>query len=296
MQNIQKSLNNPRLLKAVLGITAREFQSLLETFSAIFYEEQGKKKRQRAIGGGRIGNIKGVDQKLFYALFYLKVYPTFDVAAFVFNSSKTRTHVWKDMTLPLLEKTLGRKLVLPKRKISTLEEFKRCFPEIADVFLDGTERKIQRPKKPKNNKKNYSGKKKHHSRKNVLMSSEKKKVLYLSPTKPGKMHDKKITDKAGLISCIPEDVAIWSDTGFQGIQKQHQNVLMPKKKPKGTLLTTEEKAENRTISSIRIVVENAIAGIKRYNCLNHAFRNKHGSDDMMMNICSGLWNFHLDMS
>jgi len=296
MQNIHKALHNPRLLKAVLGITAKEFESLLKTFSAIYYEAQTKKKRQRAIGGGRIGRIKGADQKLFYALFYLKVYPTFDVAAFVFNSSKTRTHVWKDQTLPLLEKTLGRKLVLPKRKISTLEEFKQFFPEIADVFLDGTERKIQRPQKPKNNKKNYSGKKKHHSRKNVLMSNEKKKVLYLSPTKPGKMHDKKITDKAGLISCIPEDVSIWSDTGFLGIQKQHQNVLMPKKKPRGKSLTPEEKQNNQVISSIRIVVENAVAGIKRYNCLNHAFRNKNGSDDMMMNICTGLWNFHLEMS
>jgi len=296
MQNIHKTLNNPRLLKAVLGITEKEFQSLLETFSAIYREEQTKKKRQRAVGGGRIGKFKGADQKLFYAMFYLKVCPTFDVAAFIFNSSKTRTHEWKNIALPLLEKTLGRKLVLPKRKISTLEEFKQAFPEIADVFLDGTERKIQRPKKPKNNKKNYSGKRKHHSRKNVLMSDEKKRVLYLSPTKPGKMHDKKITDKTCLISCIPEDVTIWSDTGFQGIQKQHKNALMPKKKPRGRSLTIEEKQNNQTISAIRIVVENAVAGIKRYNCLNHTFRNKNGSDDMMMNICSGLWNFHLQMS
>ncbi len=280
----------------MLGITKKEFQSLLETFSAIYKEEQIKKKRKRAIGGGRIGNIKRVEQKLFYALFYLKVYPTFDVAAFMFNSSKTRTHVWKDAVMPLLEKTLGRKLVLPKRKISTLKEFKQFFPEVADIFLDGTERKIQRPKKPKNNKKNYSGKKKHHTRKNVIMSDYKKKILYLSPTKPGKMHDKRIIDKSMLISHIPKDIAIWADTGFQGIQKQHKNVLMPKKKPKGKSLTASQKRENQTISSIRIVVENAIAGIKRYNCLTNTFRNKNGTDDIMMNICSGLWNFHLEMS
>lgn len=296
MKNIKKATNNQRLLKAVLGISKNEFESLLKTFSTVYEEQQKQKKRQRAIGGGRIGKFKGANQKLFYALFYLKVYPTFDVAAFIFNSSKTRTHEWKNIALPLLEKTLGRKFVLPKRKISTIEEFKQFFPEIADVFLDGTERKIQRPKKGKNNKKNYSGKKKHHSRKNVVMSDERKKILYLSPTKPGKMHDKKITDKASFIRCIPEDVAIWSDTGFQGIQKQHKNVLMPKKKPKGRCLTVDEKQENKIISSIRIVVENAVAGIKRYNCLTNTFRNKNGSDDMMMNICSGLWNFHLEMS
>jgi hypothetical protein len=159
MENITKSLSNQRMLKAVLGISKKEFEELLITFSAIYKEEQEKKKRKRAVGGGRKGKIKGVEQKLFYALFYLKVYPTFDVAAFIFNASKTRTHVWKDSVLPLLEKTLGRKLVLPKRKITSIEEFKQAFPEVSDVFLDGTERKIERPKKPKNNKKNYSGKK-----------------------------------------------------------------------------------------------------------------------------------------
>jgi hypothetical protein len=128
------------------------------------------------------------------------------------------------------------------------------------------------------------------------MSDETKRILYLSPTKAGKMHDKKITDKAGLVARIPKTTTIWTDTGFHGIQKQHERVLMPTKKPKGGYLSKEQKQENRTISSIRIVIENAIAGIKRYNILNHAFRNKRGADDMMMNICTGLWNFHLAMS
>jgi hypothetical protein len=294
--NTNKAIKNPRMLKAILGISKEEFETLLKTFTNIYQEEQQKKKRKRAVGGGRKGNFKKTEQKLFYALFYLKVYPTFDVAAFIFNSSKTRTHNWKNIVLPFLEKTLGRELVLPKRKIRSIEEFKEVFPEIADVFLDGTERRIQKPKKSKNNKKNYSGKKKCQTRKNLVMSDDKKRILYLSSTKAGKTHDKKISDKTNLISRIPKDVCIWADTGFQGIQKQHKNILMPTKKSKGKFLTNKQKEENKTISSIRIIVENAIAGIKRYNCLSHAFRNKNGSDDMMMNICSGLWNFHLERS
>ena len=68
---------------------------------------------------------------------------------------------------------------------------------------------------------------------------------------------------------------------------------MPKKKPKGKSLTTQEKEENRVISGIRIVVEQAIGGIKRFRCLTDVYRNKRGQDDKFMLACAGLWNFHL---
>ncbi len=42
------------------------------------------------------------------------------------------------MVLPVLTKTLGNELVLPKRKISSPEEFFELFPEAKEVFIDGT--------------------------------------------------------------------------------------------------------------------------------------------------------------
>ena len=53
---------------------------------------------------------------------------------------------------------------------------------------------------------------------------------------------------------------------------------------------------NRLISSCRIVVENAIGGMKRYNCLVQNFRNKNGIDDTFVRVCAGLWNHHLNFS
>ena len=62
-------------------------------------------------------------------------------------------------------------------------------------------------------------------------------------------------------------------------------------------LTDEQKAENRALSQIRIFVENAIGGIKRYNILVHRFRNhKSGFEDDVIGICAGLWNFSLAYS
>ena len=40
--------------------------------------------------------------------------------------------------------------------------------------------------------------------------------------------------------------------------------MMPKKKPKEKELTDIEKIQNKAINSVRVVVEHAIGGIKRF--------------------------------
>lgn len=294
--NIDKVLNNKRLVRAVLGIKKETFEKLLITFRQVLQEEAEKKDRKRAYGGGSNGNIKDPRKKLFFILWYLKVYPTFDVAAYVFASSKSRTHIWAHKILPILEKTLGRKFVLPKRRISSVEEFFRLFPVTKEVMLDGLERPIVRSQKKKTQNKNYSGKKKRHTRKNLILVNAKKKILLITPSKHGRVHDKKMSDKNMIASRIPESVSLLVDTGFQGIQKQHENTLIPKKKPRGGFLTESEKSWNFLISSTRMKVEHAIGGIKRFNAISQIFRNKNGLDDRFINVCSGLWNLELEAS
>jgi hypothetical protein len=295
--DINKVLSNKRLTKAVLGVRKETFDKLLVVFTQILIEEaSNNKKRKRKYGGGSNGNIKDPRKKLFFILWYLKVYPTFDVAAYVFASSKSRTQHWAHKILPILEKTLGRKLVLPKRRISSVEEFFKLFPETREVMLDGVERPTVRSRKGKTQNKHYSGKKKRHMRKNLVLVNGKRKILLLSPTKHGKVHDKKMSDKNILASRIPEEVALLVDTGFQGIQKQHKNTFIPKKKPKGGFLTQAEKEWNRLVSSVRIVVEHAIGGMKRFGAASAIFRNKKGIDDTFMNVCAGLWNLELETS
>ena len=68
---------------------------------------------------------------------------------------------------------------------------------------------------------------------------------------------------------------------------------MPKKKPRGRSLSEEQKDENALISGIRMRVEHAIGGMKRYGCLSQVYRNKNGIDDKFALVCAGLWNFHL---
>jgi len=296
---IDRALEDVRLFKALTGVSKQEFEELLPEFERVLAEHFNRKDRKRIVGGGRKGALKTVKHKLFFILFFLKIYPTCDLAGFFFDVDRSKPCIWYHFLLGVLEEVLKRKISLPKRKIHSIEEFLRAFPEAKDLFIDGTERKTQRPKKPKNQKNQYSGKKKAHTRKNTIICDENKRIMLVSPTKNGRIHDKPQLEKEGTLNNIPKSTNIWVDMGFMGIEKLIKNgnkVFMPKKKPKGGELTPKEKEENRFISSIRIVVEHAICGIKRFRCLTDLYRSKNGIDDKFITICAGLWNFHLDFA
>ena len=291
----EKYIKNPRMLKALLGMDYQEFSELTSLFDQALYEQQKKKpNRKRKPGGGKKGALKTSADKLFFTLFYLKVYPTFDVLAFMFNRHRGRSCEDVHRYIKILESILKRKLVLPERRIHSVEDFLQKFPEVKDIFPDGTERRIQRPKNNKRNNKTYSGKKKSHTRKNIIVTDDKKKILILSPTKSGRRHDKRLADKISLFEHIPKEISVWADTGFTGVQKIHENSFIPKKSRKDRPLTSKEKEENRIISSLRYVSEHAIAGMKRFGIMIQTLRNKIGQfDDLVALICAGLWNFHL---
>jgi hypothetical protein len=294
--NIEIALKNNRLTKSLTGMSIREFEILSIVFEQVLYEHFANKKRERIVGGGRKGALINAKEKLFFILFYLKVYPTFDLAGFVFGADRSRPFEWVKQFLPILEKALGRSIEMPKRKISTLEEFYEICPEAKDLFIDGTERRTQRPQKGKNQRKRYSGKKKTYTRKNMIISDDNRKILFISPSKEGKTHDFTQLKKNQILEHIPKEVNLWVDKGYQGIKKAIKNdnkVYMPHKKTRGKELTSEQKADNSVISGLRIVVEHAINGIKRFGSMSNTYRNKKGQDDQMIYACSALWNFHL---
>jgi hypothetical protein len=223
----------------------------------------------------------------------MKTYPTFDVAGTVFGTIRSVTHEWFHTFLPILEKALGRQMVMPKKKLESKEQFMRLFGE-EDVFIDGTERPVQRAKSKKKIKKQYSGKKKRHTRKNIIICDKKRRVLCVSPTHDGRIHDKTQLEKSGFLSSIPDKVTKWLDKAFHGIQKHTKNVFIPHKKPRKNPLPDDKKLENQIISSYRIKVEHSICGIKRLRCLTDIFRGKNGIDDTIFRVSCGIWNWHLN--
>lgn len=294
MLNTEQALKRERLLRALTGMNRKAFESLLLTFTQVYKQSREQKPRTRAMGGGRKALLKSNSSKLFFILFYFKCYPTFDLAGFIFGFDRSQAHYWVHQLQPILETALGTKMSLPKRKIQSVEDFLSRYPGVQRVMIDGTERRIQRPKDKQKQKLNYSGKKKHHTRKHLAAVDENKRVLVLSKAREGKVHDKRAHDEDDIAGAIPEEISIEVDSGFLGLQKQYENIHLPHRKPKNGELSESQKEENRLLSSSRVVCENAFAGVKRYSAVSQIYRNRIPNfDDRLMLTAAGLWNFYL---
>ena len=117
-------------------------------------------------------------------------------------------------------------------------------------------------------------------------------IGFLSATSEGKAHDKSLADLAGYT--FPPGSCLYQDMGFQGYTCEGITIVQPKKKPPGGELTPPQKAANRSISSIRIRIEHAIGGVKRYRMVKDKIRLlKDGIRDTIMETCCGLHNFRL---
>jgi hypothetical protein len=297
MLNINRALNNDRLLRALTGLNRKAFDELCLVFGKVYEEslQQALKPRKRARGGGRKARLESTQAKLFFILFYFKCYPTFDVLSIIFDLDRGRSNRWVHRLQEILETALGQRMVLPERKIESIEAFLGRFPEVKTVIFDGTERPVQRPKDDDKQKENYSGKKKRHTRKHITGTTRDKRVIILTPAKPGKIHDIRQLREEILVDNIPDEVAIEVDLGFQGLQNDFVNIYLPHKKPRGKELSEIQKEENKTFSAQRVVCEHAHAGIKRYNSVTAIYRNRVPDfDDHLMVTATGLWNFYLE--
>ena len=203
---------------------------------------------------------------------------------------------------PILEAALGQKMALPERKLESIEQFLKRYPEVKEVMVDGTERPIARPKDPERQTKYYSGKKRRHTSKHLAAVDENKRVLVLSQAREGKVHDKRLLDEERMADGIPDAICIAVDLGFWGLQKEYDNIEMPHKKPRGEALSEVQKQENREKSSRRVRCENAFAGVKRYGIVSDVYRIELRSakgvrvsefDDRSMLTATRLWNFYL---
>lgn len=296
MLDLHRVLRQDRLMRAMTGLNLQAFARLLVSFSLASEqaEQADATPRQRARGGGRKARLAGIDQKLFFVLFYFKCYPTFDLAGILFDLNRSKANRWLHRLQPILETALGKQLALPERKLESIEQFMERFPGVQRVIIDGTERPIARPQDSARQQQTYSGKKKRNTRKPIAVVAPDKRVLVLSQARDGKIDDQRLLDEEAVVAAIPDAIPVEVDLGFQGLQKEYVNILIGHKKPRGGQLTEAQKDDNQQLSRTRVVCENAFAGVKRYNAVSHIYRNRVTNfDDHLMLTATGLWNFYL---
>ncbi len=274
-------LKHKELFPSVIGITHKQFESILPKFSSALRRAEHKKayekERQREVGGGRKAKLSSDRQKLFFILFYYKVYPTFRFAQAIFEFDKSNIQVWKEFLEPILFNALGYELELPKVRVNGMTGLLEVCPVLREFIVDATERPVRRPKDPKRQTKYYSGKKKHHTVKNQLIINPKtNKILSVSKTVEGKLHDKKLMEEDKTIYYAPPKAKGLGDLGYQGAREINPLVsfVTPLKKPPNQELSLSDKTTNKAISSIRVRVEHSLSYLKHFAILTHPFRNR----------------------
>ena len=287
---------NRRKFLAMTGYTVEEFQALSPHFEVQFeksVETQTLKRKpriKRRYSTYKNSPLPTIEDKLLFILIYLKQGATQEMHATLFGMHQPDANAWIHLLHPILNQTLAALGELPVREA---EDFNPEGDQARYFFHDGTERPISRPRDKEAQKKYYSGKKKQHTIKNMVVINILCKILFLSPTCEGKKHDKKAADEAGYD--FPEGSIVFQDRGLQGFAIAGVIVIQPKKKPRGKELTAEDKENNHAISSIRIRVEHAIGGVKRFRIVKDKIRNwKEGFRDQVMETCCGLHNFRLN--
>lgn len=271
------SKNKSQFLK-VTGLDIPKFNSLYKKIEPLFLKADAKRKfkadRVYKIGCGAQYKLHLKD-RLLMILIYYRVYTTFDFLGFIFRldkSSISRAFTQISILLPKVFK-------VPEKRLKIDSD------ELVDLFIDGTEQPINRPKNKNDQRNYYSGKKKKHTAKiQVTISknkSGKRKIESISKSFQGKTHDKKMYDKTKMR--IPKNIKVYTDTGYLGTGH-----IQPKKKPKGKKLTEEEVKRNKEIASKRCVNEHVIGFIKRYRIVRDQFRNDRKKHGLIFKNAAGL--------
>jgi DDE superfamily endonuclease len=131
--------------------------------------------------------------------------------------------------------------------------------------------------------------------KNILLINRALRILFLSETHQGSVHDKRIADTTPYP--LPAGSHLLQDRGLQAFTLEGVTIIQPTKKPRGKELTPEQKADNREVARRRVRIEHVNSSVKRCRMLKETIRMwKAGMRDMVMEIGCGLHNFRVRLT
>lgn len=271
---LQKLYKKPKVFQCLTGLTPDKFQQLLIGLEPLFNEAELKRKkitdRKRKIGGGRKQSLS-LGQALFMLLLYYRTYTNHIFMGMVMNIDDSNVCRYFRRIQPLLAQTFR----IPERKINMTED------EILELIFDATEQDSEKRKGS-----GYSGKKKRNTVKTQIVVTPAGRIKSVSKSVAGNTHDKKLYDKTLVYTTVK--VKRKADLGYVGTACQ-----TPIKRQRNKPLTDKQKHFNRQFNKSRIIVEHVFAHLKKFNILNHKFRNSINSYNLIFKNIAGLRNWQL---
>ncbi len=245
-------------------------QSFIRRLEYIEEEKKRNPLKQRGLKKSKLTN----EDRVLLTLYYLRHYPTFINLADIFEFSES-----------YCQKIYSRYAII-FTQVETLPLSKNLLENPPDtLIIDVTEQPIERP--VKGQKPYYSGKKKKHTVKVQILSDAMGEILSVDCASV-QQHDFSIFKESDIL--IHPNSELLADSGYQGLNKYHENSVIPIKKKKGVPQTKEAKIHNKALSKRRILIENINRLCQIFRCVKEVYRGQHKNYGLIWRLVAALVN------
>ena len=297
MNILDKFTKKPVIFQHTIGLSIKQFDIFLVNFEIAFKSMNSTAGRPYSLSCRHL---------LTVILMYYKSYMTQEFIGLLAGIDQSNISRLLAKTRELIEqaadpelKTYVEKIkqefdqIQLKDRINDWNTFCKKHPDLKEVAIDATEQKCFRSEQNAVQKAHYSGKKKLHTRKTQITVSRSGKILDVSASYPGSVHDKTIIDQEKTIEKFPKKTVKRLDLGYKGVPAENADhqVIIPFKKPKGKELGPLFKQFNHRHSKARVKVENVFAEMKSHKILKNTYRGGSESYNQDFRNVAAIVNF-----
>jgi hypothetical protein len=307
MLRFAKLVHHPRKLYRMTGLTLDQFQTLTTRLAPLWVETErvrlSQRKRQHALGQGNQYKLATMADKLLCVLVFYRFALTDELLGWMVGLDASNVCRLQQRLEPLIEQaadpslglSLRRRLPPGVKKIGTWEALLEVCPDFAEVVTDATEQPRQRPPR-RSQRRWYSGKRKRHTVKTQLTVSRQGRILHVSHSVPGRVHDYTLFKRSRLAERLPPNAHLALDRGYDGAATDYPTLtiaLPVKRRRNHRVLTRAERAVNRLQARQRIIVEHVLSRVKKYQVLVQVYRHRITDYNRRFRNVAALTNFRL---
>jgi hypothetical protein len=221
---------------------------------------------------------------------WLRLYPTHEVLGYLFAVSDSTVSRLLERVLPILEQAGRDTRRMPdpgKKQRRQMSDLLRDIPEL-NVVVDSFEQRVQRPR---GDNSHFSGKKKQNTLKSqVTVDGQTGRIVDTSASVAGPTPDLTLLKQSRVLARLPAGCGAVGDLGYLGMDKLHPLAFIPRRKPRGKPRPAEDQPYNTAFSSFRVIVENTIGRMRRFQCLSQIDRNHRQQHTARVAAVAGLVN------
>lgn len=262
--------------RELCGTTPEQFAELVARLEpmaeAAKQAREQRPGRRRAPGAGQKG--RPFEQRLLVALTHLRQGHTTRATAAIFGVHERSVRNWRDEIEALLADH-GFRPPGTTKPIKTLEDLRAHLDATAGeaCMVDGTHVPSKMPVDYDAQRAAWSGKDRDHVVKATVVADAGRRPLWFeaNPNNEGRTHDvTMLRSQVDLLAALGSTTAtVLADKAYVGLRHDigEDAVLTPWVKPRGGVLSDEDRDANHLLSSLRMPVEHAIGRLKWWRAM-----------------------------